>query len=128
MRADGRPMIVPSLAVLIATMVLGLALVALHGLRRTRLLWLLGPLHGLTGASGLALLLVALRGPVRGAAYGAAGFGPMAAVLLGLAVITGLLVLRVRQRRGDPMLAIGLHATLAIFGLVLLAAYASVPA
>ena len=51
----------------------------------------------------------------------------MAAALLGLAVATGLVVLTVRRRRGDPMLAIGLHATLAIFGLVLLTAYASIP-
>ncbi len=118
----------PSLLVLAVTATLGLALVLLHAVRRTGLLWLLGPLHGLAGASGLALLLLALRGPVRGAAYGAGGFGTMAAALLGLAVATGIVVLTVRRRRGDPMLAIGLHATLAIFGLVLLAAYASMPA
>ncbi len=120
--------ILPSLFVLSAAAALGLALVLLYGLRRTSLLWLLGPLHGLAGASGLILLLSALRGPARGAAYGVAGFGTMAAVLLALAIATGLVVLTVRRRRGDPMLAIGLHATLAIFGLVLLAAYASIPA
>jgi hypothetical protein len=118
----------PSLTVLAATATLGLVLVLLHGLRRISCLRLLGPLHGLAGASGLALLVLALRGPARGVAYGADGFGTMSAFLLGLAIVTGLLVLTVRRRKGDPMLAIGLHATLAIFGLVLLAAYASAPA
>jgi len=120
--------VLPSLLVISATAALGLALALLHGLRRTRGLRLAGPLHGLLGASGLALLLAALRGPARGVAYGASGFGTMAAVLLVCALLAGLLVLRARMRARDPMLAIGLHATLAIFGLVLLAAYASMPA
>lgn len=107
---------------------LGLALALPHGLRRTRLLRLTGPLHGILGASGLVLLLVALRGPTRGVAYGAGGFGTMAAILLGCAILAGLLVLRARLRTRGPMMAIGIHATLAIFGLVLLAAYASMPA
>ncbi|MGH7212326.1 MAG: hypothetical protein ACREF1_12805, partial [Acetobacteraceae bacterium] len=85
-------------------------------------------LHGSLGACGLVLLLVALRGPARGVAYGAGGFGTMAAVLLGCAILAGLIVLRVRLRSRDPMMAIGLHATLAIFGLALLAAYAAMPA
>jgi hypothetical protein len=117
----------PSLFVLSATAALGLVLVVLHATGRTALIRWVGPMHGLAGLSGLVLLLLALRGPVRGAAYGVAGFGGVAAALLGLAIATGLVVLTVRRRRGDPMLAIGLHATLAIFGLVLLAAYASIP-
>lgn len=117
----------PSLFVLSATAALGLVLVVLHATGRTALIRWVGPMHGLAGLSGLVLLLLALRGPVRGAAYGVGGFGGMAAALLGLAIATGLVVLTVRRRRGDPMLAIGLHATLAIFGLVLLAAYASIP-
>ncbi|MEO9190029.1 MAG: hypothetical protein ABI224_08500 [Acetobacteraceae bacterium] len=120
--------VLPSLLVISATAVLGLALALLHGLRRTRLPRLAGPLHGILGACGLVLLLIALRGPARGVAYGAGGFGTMAAILLGCAILAGLLVLRARLRTRDPMVAIGIHATLAIFGLVLLAAYASVPA
>lgn len=100
----------------------------LHGLRRPRLLRFAGPLHGSLGFCGLVLLLVALRGPARGVAYGAGGFGTMAAILLGCAILAGLLVARVRVRNRDPMMAIGLHATLAIFGLILLAAYATMPA
>ncbi len=119
--------LLPSLVVLAATVTMGLALVFLHGMRRVGVVWLLGPLHGLAGASGVVLLLLALRGPARGVAYGAGGFGTLAAVLLGLAILAGLVVMLVRRRRRDPMLAIGLHATLAIFGFVLLAAYASVP-
>lgn len=117
----------PSLFVLSATAAMGVVLIVLHGMRRIAPIRLLGPLHGLAGLSGLILLVLALRGPVRGAIYGVAEFGTMAVVLLGLAVATGLLVLTLRRRRGDPMLAIGLHATFAIFGLVLLAAYASIP-
>ncbi len=74
------------------------------------------------------LLLAALGGPARGVAYGVGGFGTVAAVLLGLTLASGLAVMSLRRRRHDPMLAIGVHATLAIFGFVLLAAYASVPA
>ena len=120
-------MLFPSLFALCATAALGVALVVLYGLRRFALIRWVGPAHGLAGVSGLVLLLLALRGPARGAAYGAAGFGVMAAALLGVAILIGLVVLAVRRRRGDPMLAIGLHATLAVFGLVLLAAYASIP-
>ncbi|HEY5299522.1 MAG TPA: hypothetical protein VIJ55_02495 [Acetobacteraceae bacterium] len=118
----------PTLLVISATAALGLVLVLLHGLRRPRLLRFAGPLHGGLGFCGLVLLLVALRGPARGVAYGAGGFGTMAAVLLGCAILAGLLVLRMRLRSRDPMMAIGLHATLAIFGLILLAAYATMPA
>ncbi len=121
-------MVLPSLLVISATAALGFVLALLHGLHRTRGLRVAGPLHGILGACGLVLLLFALRGPARGVAYGAGGFGTMAAVLLGCAILAGLFVARARLRARDPMVAIGLHATLAIFGLVLLAAYASIPA
>jgi hypothetical protein len=117
-----------SFYVLAGAATLGTVLVVLHGMRRTAILRFAGPLHGLIGATGLGLLLVALRGPPRGVTYGVSGFGTMAAVLLSLGVLAGLGVLARRLRRRDPMLAIGVHATLAIFGFVLLAAYASVPA
>jgi len=120
-------MLFPSLFALCATAALGVALVVLYGVRRFALIRWIGPLHGLAGLSGFVLLLLALRGPARGAAYGAAGLRVMAAALLGVAILIGPVVLAVRRRRGDPMLAIGLHATLAVFGLVLLAAYATIP-
>ncbi len=121
-------MLILSCGILGATVLLGLMLVGLHATGRARAaLRLVGPLHGTLGATGLAVLIVALRGPPRGVSIGAGSFGMMAAVLLGLALLAGLLVLARRIRRRDPMLAIGLHAMLAIFGVVLLAAYASAP-
>lgn len=117
-----------SFYVLAGAAALGLVLVLLHGMRRAAILRFAGPLHGLIGVCGLVLLLIGLRGPPRGATYGVGAFGSMAAVLLGLGVLAGLGVLSARLRRRDPMLAIGVHAMLAIFGFVLLAAYATVPA
>lgn len=121
-------MILDSLWIVSAAALLGVVLTLLHGTGRRGGLRIGGPAHGLIGASGLALLVLALRGPARGAAYGVSGFGTTAAILLGCAVLLGLLVLRSRLRRRDPMFVIGVHATVAIFGLVLLAAYVSVPA
>lgn len=121
-------MILDSFWIVSAAALLGVVLTLLYGTGRRGGLRIAGPLHGLIGASGLALLVLALRGPTRGAAYGVNGFGTTAAVLLGCAVPLGLLVLRSRLRRRDPMFVIGVHATVAIFGLVLLAAYVSVPA
>ncbi len=85
--------------------------------------------HGLAGAAGLALLVVALlHGTPHGASQGAAGFGGMAAALLGGTLLLGLAPIQARLRRqGLPVLALGLHATLAVLGLTLLAAYLSLP-
>jgi len=86
--------------------------------------WLLGALHGALGAAGLGLLLLALRGPPRGMATGVAGFGMVAAVLLAVALVAGLAVLAARlRRRGIGGLFIAIHASLAIAGIVILAAY-----
>ena len=78
-----------------------------------------GVLHGLLGAVGLAVLLLALRGPPRGLAMGVGSFGGIAAALLVSALLAGL-VIRRRRMRG---LLIGIHATFAICGIVILAAY-----
>lgn len=81
--------------------------------------------HGLLGLAGLALLLAAVlaAGP-EAAPAGARGFGRAAVVLLGLAAGLGMLIqwLRVRGRRPHGVV-IGTHASLAIFGLVILLAY-----
>lgn len=110
---------------LIATL-LGTALAALH-LRAGRAdppRWPLGALHGVLGTAGLAALLLALRGPPRGEAMGVEPFGRIAAVLLAVALLAGLVVLTARLRyRRVPGLAIGIHATLAVSGVVILAAY-----
>ena len=86
--------------------------------------WPLGALHGFIAIIGLGLLALALRGPPRGLAQGTGSFGTIAAVLIALAATVGLaqLAARLRQRR-LPGLLIGVHATLAIGGFVVLLAY-----
>ena len=81
-------------------------------------------MHGLLGAAGLVALVFALQGPPRGEGLGVGPFGRIAAVLLALAVLLGLVLLskRLRRRRmtSGP---IGIHAMIAISGVVILAAY-----
>jgi len=112
-----------SLIILMLAALLGSVLAAFH--RQPG--WLPGALHGLLGVIGFVLLLLALRGPPRGEALGIGSFGRIAAVLLALALLAGLatLVSRLRYRR-LPGLLIGIHATIAITGVVILAAYALV--
>jgi hypothetical protein len=55
---------------------------------------------------------------------GVGGFGRIAAVLLAAALLAGSAVLIARlARRRVPVLVIGLHATIAVSGVVILAAY-----
>jgi hypothetical protein len=116
-----------SLAVLAFTIVvlLGAAL-AIQILRRpthtpSRLLaWL----HGLAALLSYGVLLVALMGPTRGAATGTQSFGLAAALLLLLAAVVGIVSLGLHLfRRRMPGIAIGIHASVAIFGYVILAVY-----
>ena len=86
--------------------------------------WALAALHGVIGIGGLCCLVLALRGPPRGLGQGTASFGVIAATLLALAALAGLGILLIRRgnkRRAGTL--IGLHATLAISGFVVLAAY-----
>ncbi len=115
-------------AIVLSVVVLGgLALVALSQvaspLRRLR--WP-GWLHGSLGLAGLVLLLAGLGGPVRGAQQGAGSFGVIAAGFVGAAAVLGALVFAARLRHRAPStLVVGVHATLAVGGLVMLAAYLS---
>jgi len=119
-----------SAAILAAAVLLGAILATLHlradGASRLPS-WFLGPagaMHGLLGAAGLAVLVLALQGPVRGAATGTASFGTIAAILLATAFAAGLGIALAHLRRARPPGAlIGLHALLAISGVVILAAY-----
>ena len=83
-----------------------------------------GVLHGFIAIGGFALLALALRGPPRGLAQGTGSFGTIAAALIGMAALVGLaqLAARLRGRRLAGML-IGIHATLAVSGFVVLLAY-----
>ena len=81
-------------------------------------------LHGLLAVGGFVVLLLALRGPPRGVASGASAFGLIAAVLTALAAVAGgsALAARLRGKRFTGVL-VGVHATLAVSAVVILAAY-----
>ncbi len=86
--------------------------------------WAAGAAHGLLGACGLALLVLALQRPGPAAPPGTGGFRLAGAVVLGLALLAGLTILAVRLRRGRfGSGLVGVHATLAITGLAVLAAW-----
>ncbi|HVY15266.1 MAG TPA: hypothetical protein VHB27_08565 [Rhodopila sp.] len=109
-----------TLAVIAGTLLAFWHLRAAEGIRRPPA-WA-GMAHGLAGAVGLGLLLLALRGPARGAAEGTGSFGRIAAWLFGGALAVGLAVWA-RRRRG-PMLTVLLHTALAVTGWVVLLAWA----
>ncbi len=107
----------------------GIGLLALYQwVKPVGRIWLPGAAHGLVGIAGSALLVLGLQGPARGIRSGAGSFGTIAAVLLAAALALGLLVAANRLRRKRPSaVVLGVHATLAITGLTLLAAYVSAP-
>jgi len=86
--------------------------------------WPLAALHGLVAVGGLFCLALALRGPLRGVEQGTASFGIIAVTLIGSAALIGVgsLVAHLLKRRLSGIL-IGIHATLAVGGFVILAAY-----
>lgn len=88
-----------------------------------RLTWI-GMVHGLTGAAGLAILVVALRGPPRGVKFGAGAFGTISAALLVAALVGGLTILAARARRRPiPFGLAAMHGMFAIAGYTLLCTY-----
>ena len=116
-----------SLAVLsfTITVLLG-AVLAIQILRRPphapsrALAWL----HGIAALISYGMLLIGLRGPPRGSATGTQSFGITAAILLLVGAAIGLLSLLLHYRRKRmPGGAIGVHASVAIFGYVILAVY-----
>lgn len=118
-------MLIAALAILGAAVLLGagLAVLELRANAWAAPAWL-KTVHGLIALAGFACLLLALRGPPRGLAAGTGAFGTIAAVLTGLAALVGgtILVMHLRKKRGTGVL-IGIHATLAVSGFVILAAY-----
>lgn len=84
----------------------------------------LGALHGAVAVGGLAVLTLALGGAPRGIAEGTGSFGAIAAALMAVAALAGLVqfALRLRRRR-LPGALIGVHATLAIGGFIVLLVY-----
>ena len=87
-------------------------------------MWQLAALHALIALSGFGCLLLALRGPVRGASQGTGSFGVISAWLLGAAALLAVSLLVARLRgRNLPGFLIGMHATFAVTGFVVLLAY-----
>jgi hypothetical protein len=119
-------MLIAAFIVLAAAALLGSALATLHLRTQNAAVvpWPLGLLHGLLGVGGLTCLGLALRGPPRGVDQGTASFGVMSAALIALAVVIagGIVARRVLGgRRAGALIAV--HATLAVSGFVVLAAY-----
>ncbi len=103
-----------------------LAIPFLRGKEVRRAPWLVTLGHGLLGAAGFGVLLAALWNGVPASGMGTAGFAPAAAVLLALALALGMLIALASFRRGRPAaLLVGVHASLAIAGLVVLWALVS---
>ena len=106
-----------------ATMLLGFVLAAMN-LRQTTAVppWFVRLAHGLLGAGGLAVLMSTTSGPVAGDPT----FRLDAVVLLGAALLLGLAILgayRIAPKSAGALIA--LHATIAMFGLAVLSAYAT---
>jgi hypothetical protein len=118
-------MLIAAFVLLGIAVLIGTALAVMHmRAGATAPHWSGGALHGLLAVAGLGCLLLALRGPARGVSQGTASFGAIAATLLVLAAAFGLMLLGARLgRRRIAGALIGVHATLAVGGFVVLAAY-----
>lgn len=109
-----------------------LALTALFGsaaallwLRRGRTPLVLAVAHLLMGIAGSGVLIASLHGAEHGEATGTASFGFIATALIGVALALGVAMLLLRlSKRSLPGALVGVHACLAVFGLVILAVYA----
>lgn len=104
---------------------MGTALFILHLRPRTNAApWPLAALHGLLGIGGLCCLILALRNPPLRPDQGTALFGAISAALIAMAASLGggIFAMRLAKNRRAGML-IGVHATLAVGGFVILAAY-----
>jgi hypothetical protein len=119
-------MLAAAFVILAVAVLLGSVLAVLHLQTEGRATppWPLAALHGLLAISGLCCLALALRGPLRGLDQGTASFGLIAIALIALAALVGgvLLAGHVFKRR-IAGIVIGVHATLAVSGFVILAAY-----
>lgn len=88
--------------------------------------WKTPLVHGLIGAGGLLVLVLASDAPHASRALGLAGFTPGAEILLGIALLLGVLVFSATWRRGKPPgFLVGAHALVAIGGIVMVLAIVS---
>ena len=117
-------MLTAAFAVLGIAVALGAALFILHlrgGIGAPRPL---AVLHGLIGIGGLSCLILALRQAPLRTGHGTTSFGVTGAALIAAAALVGVTIFVLRSagtaRAGT---LIGIHATLAVSGFVILAAY-----
>jgi hypothetical protein len=118
-------MLIAAFVILGVAVLLGSMLAVLHlQMESSTPPWSLAALHGLLAVGGLSCLAFTLRGPPRGLDKGVASFGIIAASLIALAALIGvsLLATRIFKTRIVKTM-IGIHATLAVGGFVILAAY-----
>jgi hypothetical protein len=121
-------MLADAVLVLLAALALGavLAIVQLHSAGPPRIPLPVGILHALLGACGLALAALA-PSEAAAAQAGAGGFRRIGVALLCLALAVGIVILR-RRVLGRKLTTslVGIHALLAISGVVVLCAYLAV--
>ncbi len=119
-------MLIAAFAILGTAVLLGSMLAVMH-LRTDGAAappWKVAALHGLAAIAGLGCLAFALRGPPRGLNQGTASFGMIAAALIALAGVFGAGFVAMRLFKKQPTgILIGMHATLAVSGFVILAVY-----
>jgi len=119
-------MLVAAFIILAVVVLLGCVLTDLHSRTGDRAAWHwpLATLHGLLALLGLGCLLLALVRSPRLLDQGNASFGIGAAALIALAALVGLSFLATQALKGGHAgILIGIHATLAVSGFVVLAAY-----
>jgi hypothetical protein len=123
-------MLTIALIVLTVTAVGGLSLFAMYDwIKPTGAVWAPGAAHGALGLAGFVIMLAGLAGPPRGVSMGAGQFGVIGAGMIAIGLLLGAAVFVGRLRRKPPVsLVLGIHATLAVGGLVMLAAYVAAPA
>ena len=115
-----------ALIALVVAVLIGSGLAVLHfdGRGPARVSWMLALAHAVAALGGFALLALALQGPARGADQGMAGFGLAAAALFALAIVAGpAIFLRFRVAKKGAGALVGVHATLGVCAIVILAAY-----
>gem|GEM_PF-1541428 len=122
LRAAEHGMLEFAFAILCAAVLIGagLAVAFLRGPQAKPPHRAIPPVHGALGGAGLGALLVALRHGLPRTGMGTAGFGVIAAGLLGLAFALGLALGVARRYRRLPGALVGAHASLAIAGFVVL--------
>jgi hypothetical protein len=119
------PMLTAAFMTLAAAVLLGTGLAVAH-LRSEIAAFVPGwldALHAVIGLGGLGLLALALREPTRGLDQGTGSFGMISAALIALAALIGgaIFLRRLKQQCASALLTI--HATLAVTGFVMFAAY-----